>query len=162
MSLLQVPLPVLPESLANLKIIDDDNILNESSNRSIVISTGNSWLLQRKNKITKEHADEHADEPVKEQLIISFSAVDIDADNSICIPLVEKKELSGCEIDDETLISISRKLNGLDNKYRIYLNDTSGWYSNIIHNISRLLEKKQVNLDNPGSYYAKEVVDRMY
>jgi hypothetical protein len=61
---------------------------------------------------------------------------------------------------NDTLISISKKLNELNVTKKICLNDTTGWYSFVLQNFSRAIAGKSVDLKSPAGQYAQEIMDR--
>jgi hypothetical protein len=118
----------------------------------------NSWLK----RLTLSHTGEKTkpDTHQKELLVISLDSPDTKVENAICIPLEEKKLITGEEVDDDTLIGISKKLNELNVTKKICLNDTTGWYSVVLQNLSRAIAGKSVDLKSPAGQYAQGIMDR--
>ena len=86
--------------------------------KKVIKRNNNSWLksiIQKDSELSKK-----TDIPEeKELLVISFNSPDDKVEDAICIPLTEMKAVTGQEVDDDTLISISKKLNELNMKKKI-------------------------------------------
>jgi len=187
--LYQVPVPVLPPSLAGTGVLklppvadDEKEVLvdtgfikrSKSDNEVDEITTVPVPILEMSLQNTqtvsvnlepKPDMEEKREElkmnvQQKELLIISLDILDNNVENSICIPLAEKKLITNEEVDDYTLIKISQKLNELNVTKNICLNDTAGWYSCVLQNLSRAIDGKSVDLKSPAGEYAQGIMER--
>jgi ribA/ribD-fused uncharacterized protein len=114
------------------------------------------------NKLTSSHVVEKPkhDTHQKELLVLSFDSLDNNVENAIYIPLSEKKLITGEDVDDDILISISKKLNELDMTKKICLTDATGWYSSVLQNLSKAIAGKSVDMKSPEGKYAQGIMDR--
>lgn len=95
--------------------------------------------------------------PTDIQLLkISLDIVDID--DTLCIPLIEKKKVTGEEVSDTTLITIARKLTGKDVEFI----DSENWYSHILQHLSGFMRGVPVSddIDDEIKNYVQGIIDR--
>jgi len=97
---------------------------------------------------------------LKELLAISLDSPDNKIENTICIPLAEMKAVAEEEVDDDTLINISKKLNSLSLTKNICLTDTAGWYSLILQNLRLAIAGKEYDDTSAPGLYVKCIMDR--
>jgi ribA/ribD-fused uncharacterized protein len=109
-------------------------------------------------KVKEETKVEPSNE--KDLLVISLDSPDNKITNSICIPLSTQKNLTGCEIDDEVLIQISKKISILNSTKKIVLNDNTNWYNNIIQNLSLAIAGKNFAFKTGPGIYVQGILDR--
>jgi predicted NAD-dependent protein-ADP-ribosyltransferase YbiA (DUF1768 family) len=99
-------------------------------------------------------------EPSKPLLVISLNPNSIKVEESICIPIVEKKMLTGEEVSDELLIKIATILSKMHHSRRICIADTTGWYSNILYELMNVILGKPVDESTEHGKYASSLLSR--
>ena len=150
------------EKLKNTQKLSVKHEQKEEGNKNPVVKkiNGNTWL---KNLVAEKPIPKPIPKPCikqKELIVIYLDSLDNKVENSICIPLAEKKLITGEEVDDNTLISISKKLNELDVTKEICLKDTTGWYSSVLYNLNRAIAGKSVDLKTTSGKYVQGIMDR--
>lgn len=79
----------------------------------------------------------------------------------IYIPLEDKKNITGNEIDDEILLKIAKKINKLSTNRSVQIKE-SNWYSKVILYMCDVLKTNVYNEDQNNVYimYANKVLKR--